>query len=59
MTLPNSHLLCGERRTGEGKGEEKGRVTGLCEAEPKNIMARQKMIYSMNVGSTGRSSGRY
>ena len=36
-----------KREGGKGRWEEKGRGTGLCEAEPKNIMARQKMIYSM------------
>ena len=50
MSLPNSHLLCGER------GGGKGRSTGLCEAEPKNIMARQKMIYSVYGSGTVASS---
>ena len=52
MTLPNIHFICSaEKGGGNGTGEEKGRGTGLCKAEPKNIMARQKMIYSMYVAN--------
>jgi len=48
MTLPN-RVFCSAEKGGVGKGEAKGSGTGLCEAEPKNIMARQKMTYSMYV----------
>ncbi len=45
-------MICTGRK-GEGKargGDKGGAGTGLCEEEPKNIMARQKMIFSMYVG---------